>query len=191
MRIVVGLGNPGSKYRNTRHNVGFEVLAELGRRFSADGPKQQFEAEISDIRIADTKTLLVAPLTYMNLSGRPVGRLFDFYKMETTADIAVVCDDLNLDPGRLRWRAGGSHGGQKGLLDITRHLGTTDVPRLRIGIGRPPGRMDAADYVLGRYGRAEREEMDVTVAMAADSVEVWVREGLEAAANRYNPRRDE
>ena len=185
MRVVVGLGNPGKKYENTRHNVGFEVLAELASRWDADRPQIRFEAEICEVRIAEQKVLLVAPQTYMNLSGRAVGKLCDFYKLEPDA-FAVVCDDLNLPTGRLRWRAKGSHGGQKGLLDISRHLGTQEIARLRVGIGRPPGRQDPADYVLGRFGKPEREEMDIAVKEAADSVELWVREGTTAAMNRFN-----
>ncbi len=185
MKVVVGLGNPGQKYQNTRHNVGFEVLAELAKRWSADRPQVRFEAEICEIFVAETKVLLVAPQTFMNLSGRAVGKIADFYKLENDV-FSVVCDDLNLPGGRLRWRASGSAGGQKGLLDITRHLGTQDVARLRVGIGRPPGRQDPADYVLGRFSKAEREEMDLAVAHAADSVELWVSEGVTAAMNKYN-----
>ncbi|MFK7817647.1 MAG: aminoacyl-tRNA hydrolase [Planctomycetaceae bacterium] len=185
MKVVVGLGNPGSKYQNTRHNVGFEVVGELAKRFVADGPKVQFESEVCEIRIDGTKILLVAPQTFMNLSGRAVGKLCDFYKLEPAA-FAVVCDDLNLPTGRLRWRAKGSAGGQKGLLDITRHLGTQDIARLRIGIGRPPGRQNPADFVLGKFNKSEREEMDISVAEAADSVELWVREGVVSAMNRFN-----
>jgi PTH1 family peptidyl-tRNA hydrolase len=185
MKVVVGLGNPGRKYQNTRHNVGFEVVGELAKRFVADKPSVQFEAEVCEIRIDSTKVLLVAPQTFMNLSGRAVGKLCDFYKLEPEA-FAVVCDDLNLPTGRLRWRAKGSAGGQKGLLDITRHLGTQEVARLRVGIGRPPGRQDPADFVLGKFSKPEREEMDISVAEAADSVELWVREGVVSAMNRFN-----
>ncbi len=185
MKVVTGLGNPGRKYQNTRHNVGFEVVAELARRWQASGPQIRFDAEISDAVISGVRTLLVAPQTFMNLSGRAVGQVRDFYKLEPE-HIAVVCDDLNLPTGRLRWRAGGSHGGQKGLLDIERHLGTRTFPRLRIGIGRPPGRQDPADYVLGRFTRDEREIIDIAVQRAADSLEVWLQDGTSAAMNRYN-----
>lgn len=185
MKVVVGLGNPGKKYENTRHNVGFEVLAELASRFGADRPQIRFEAEICEIRVRDNKVLLVAPQTFMNLSGRAVGKLCDFYKLEPDA-FAVICDDMNLPGGQLRWRAKGSAGGQKGLLDISRHLGTQEIARLRVGIGRPPGRQDPADYVLGRFGKSEREEMDIAVKEAADSVELWVAEGTVATMNRFN-----
>ena len=185
MKVVVGLGNPGPKYQNTRHNVGFEVLAVLARRWGASQPQRQFEAEICDVIIRDQRTLLVAPQTFMNLSGRAVGKLVDFYKLQPDV-VSVICDDLNLPTGRLRWRAKGSAGGQKGLLDISRHLATQEIARLRIGIGRPPGRQDPADYVLGRFGKAEREEIDLAVEKAADSVELWLTEGTVTAMNKYN-----
>ncbi len=185
MKVVVGLGNPGPKYQNTRHNVGFEVLSVLATRWSAGKPQRQFEAEICDVLIRDQRTLLVAPQTFMNLSGRAVGKLFEFYKLQPDA-VTVICDDLNLPTGRLRWRAKGSAGGQKGLLDISRHLGTQEIARLRIGIGRPPGRQDPADYVLGRFGKAEREEIDLAIEKAADSVELWLTDGTVTTMNKYN-----
>lgn len=185
MKIVVGLGNPGAKYQNTRHNVGFEVLGVLAQRWNASTPKIQFEAEICDLQIKGVRTLLVAPQTYMNLSGRSVGKLADFYKLAPEV-FAVLCDDMDLQTGRLRWRAKGSAGGQKGLLDITRHLSTQEIARLRIGIGRPPGRQNAADYVLGRFSKTEREEMDIAVQKAADSVELWLTEGTTTTMNKFN-----
>lgn len=185
MKVVVGLGNPGLKYRGTRHNVGFEVLAELARRTGAPKPKVKFEAELVETTLSGEKVLLVAPHTYMNLSGRSVRQAVDFYQLPLD-DLLVVCDDLNLDVGRLRLRPGGSAGGQKGVADIIRHLGTEQFPRLRIGIGRPPGQMDAADYVLGRFSKQEREQVDHAVIAAADGVEQWVRAGISAAMNQVN-----
>lgn len=185
MKVVVGLGNPGPKYQGTRHNVGFDVLAALANRWNAGQPQRRFEAEICDVVIRDQRTLLVAPQTFMNLSGRAVGQIVDFYKLDPQV-VSVICDDLNLPTGRLRWRAKGSAGGQKGLLDISRHLGTQEIARLRIGIGRPPGRQDPADYVLGRFGKAEREEIDIAVEKAADSVELWLTDGTVTAMNKYN-----
>ncbi|MBI4576822.1 MAG: aminoacyl-tRNA hydrolase, partial [Planctomycetes bacterium] len=125
------------------------------------------------------------PQTYMNLSGEAVGEMVAFYKVEPR-DLLVVCDDIALPLGRLRVRASGSSGGQKGLDSILRRLGRRDVPRLRLGIGGPPGRMDATDYVLGRFGAADRQEVGVAVEEAALAVEVWVREGSEATMNRFN-----
>jgi peptidyl-tRNA hydrolase, PTH1 family len=143
MKLVVGLGNPGKKYQGTRHNVGFEVLDELARRTQAGGPKSKFSGNLVETRVDEEKLLLLYPHTYMNLSGNSVRPAFDFYKLELP-DVLVVCDDFNLPVGKLRLRPQGSSGGQKGLADIVRKLGSEEVPRLRIGIGRPPGRMDAA-----------------------------------------------
>jgi peptidyl-tRNA hydrolase, PTH1 family len=185
MKAVIGLGNPGPNYSGTRHNVGFEVLAELARRQGATRPAVKFEAEILELMLGGGKLLLVAPQTYMNNSGRSVRKLVDFYQL-TPEDLLVVCDDLNLDAGRLRMRPSGSAGGQKGLDDIIRRLGTQDFCRLRIGIGRPPGRMQATDYVLQRFREDERELMKVAVALAADGVEIWCQQGVEAAMNRVN-----
>src|SRR5690349_12898386 len=122
MKLIVGLGNPGRKYAGTRHNIGFEVLAELGRRNQAAAPRSAFEAEISEVAIAGERVLLASPQTFMNLSGRSVRKILDFYKLEHS-DLLVICDDLNLPTGRLRLRAAGSAGGQKGLQNIIEHLG--------------------------------------------------------------------
>ena len=185
MKLVVGLGNPESQYRNTRHNVGFEVVAELARRHGGGKPKLDFEAETIDVILAGEKTLLVAPQTFMNDSGRAVRKVLDFYKLEPT-ELLVVCDDMNLDTGRLRMRPQGSAGGQKGLHDIINRIGTESFTRLRLGIGRPPARMGVTAYVLGKFRSEERGNIDVAIAEAADGVELWIRDGIEAAMNRVN-----
>ena len=185
MKVVVGLGNPGPRYESTRHNVGFRVLAELARRWSAERPKRKFDAEIAEAQFAGEKVLLVAPQTYMNLSGRAVQPLLAFYSLEP-ADLLVLCDDMNLETGRLRLRGSGSAGGQKGLADIIQRLGTEQFSRLRIGIGRPPGQMDATDYVLGKFRSDEQEPIEHAIVTAGDAVEVWIKDGLAAAMNRFN-----
>jgi peptidyl-tRNA hydrolase, PTH1 family len=185
MKLVVGLGNPGPKYAGTRHNVGFDVLDRLSAAAPGSTVWTKFEAELCSVSIGSEKVLLAAPQTYMNLSGRAVRSLMDFYKL-AASDLLVVCDDLNLEPGRLRLRGSGTAGGQKGLQNIIQHLGTQEFARLRIGIGRPPGRMDAAAYVLQKFAAQERELMEVVVAQAADGVGLWVRQGIEAAMNRLN-----
>ena len=184
MKFVVGLGNPGLKYRGTRHNIGFDVLAELARRHGGSKPSLKFDAELVEVFVGE-KVLLVAPQTYMNLSGRAVRAVVDFYQT-TVADLLVVCDDINLDCGRLRLRPGGSDGGQKGLRDVINRLGTEEFARLRIGIGQPPGRMDATAWVLSRFRPEERETIDDAILRAADGVELWLRDGLDAAMNRVN-----
>lgn len=185
MKLIVGLGNPGRQYAGTRHNVGFDVLQVLSRRLNVDRWKSQFEAEIADARIGDEKVLLLAPTTYMNLSGRAVKSHLGFHKA-TAADVIVICDDLNLPSGKLRLRPAGTAGGQKGLQNIVDQLGTTQVARLRIGIGRPPAPIDPADYVLGRFSAEERPGIDTACASAADAVELWVQKGIDAAMNKFN-----
>jgi peptidyl-tRNA hydrolase, PTH1 family len=157
----------------------------LSRRFGADRPKLRFEAELSEIVVGGRKVLLLAPQTYMNNSGRSVRQLVDFYQVPAES-VLVACDDINLPLGRIRIRASGSSGGQKGLQDIIRHLGTEVVPRLRIGVGSPPGQMDSADYVLARFGTAEREVIDQAIVQGANAVELWVTGGLSSAMNRFN-----
>ena len=185
MKIVVGLGNPGDKYEGNRHNVGFDVLAELGRRWGAGKPRVRFEAVVTEIACGAEKLLLVAPQTFMNLSGRSVQQFVRFFQAALT-DVLVVCDDLNLKVGQLRLRASGSAGGQKGLQSILTCLGSEAVPRLRLGIGRPPANFDAADYVLSRFRKDELDQMDGVIVRAATAVEVWAREGLSNAMNQFN-----
>ncbi len=185
MKLVVGLGNPGAKYRRTRHNVGFDVLAELANRHGGTNPTIKHEAEIVEIFLSDEKIILAAPQTFMNLSGRAVRSLMDFYRLNLE-DLIVVCDDLNLDLGRLRLKPSGSAGGQKGLANIIQQTKTEEFARLRIGIGRPPGRMDAAAFVLGRFTEAETPEIELAVAKAADGVETWMRSDIQTAMNRVN-----
>ncbi|WP_459554412.1 aminoacyl-tRNA hydrolase [Lacunimicrobium album] len=186
MKVVVGLGNPESQYHGTRHNIGFDVIAELVRRTSATGPKSQFNAAIYETMIGNEKTLLVAPTTYMNLSGKCVQPLLAFYKLNPSLDLMVVCDDINLDVGRLRLRANGTDGGQKGLRSIIQMLGTNDYPRLRIGVGKPPGQQDLSSYVLGKFPDSELEIIKQSVERASTSIEFWVKEGLVSAMNRFN-----
>ena len=185
MKLVVGLGNPGRKYEGTRHNAGYMVLAELARRGGAPPPKSAFQGETSEVKINGERTLLLWPHTFMNRSGASVLAARDFYKI-TSEELLIVCDDLHLPLGSLRIRAQGSSGGQKGLADITRVLGTEVVPRLRVGIGEAPPAWDAADYVLGKFTRQELAMIEDVVVRAAEAVETWVRRGMQAAMNEYN-----
>ena len=190
-RFVVGLGNPGSRYARTRHNVGFMVVQELARRWSADGPRGAFDGQLYDARVelagAQQRVMLLMPMTYMNRSGSAVGQLAKFYKAEPQ-DILVVSDDLALSTGRLRARANGSAGGQKGLDDVLSALGTQSVPRLRIGIGSPPGTMSAADYVLTAFSEDELAAIRLAVDKAALAVEDWLTNGITYVMDRYNRR---
>lgn len=183
-KIVVGLGNPGKKYEGTRHNIGFELIAELSRRFSASKPKAKFEAEIAEISIGAERVLLVAPQTFMNASGRSIRQIVDFYQSPIDA-LLVVCDDINLPLGSIRLRRSGSSGGQKGLENTIQQLGTQEFSRLRIGVDAP-GDQETADYVLGRYGKREAPLIDTAIGTAAKAVEMWVAQGIGAAMNAFN-----
>jgi len=185
MKLVVGLGNPGSQYSGTRHNVGFDVIAELAQRWQCGKPQLKFQAEIREAFPPSGKVLLVTPMTYMNRSGESVQQIARFYQI-ASEDVVVICDDMNLPLGRLRWRASGSSGGQKGLADILLRLGTEKVPRLRLGVGRPPGSMDAAAWVLARFRAEERSEAELMAKLAADSIECWVADGIASTMNRFN-----
>lgn len=186
MKLIVGLGNPGPRYHLTRHNVGFDALNAFADRHFFPPCRSRFEGLVTDHSVGDEKVVLLAPQTYMNLSGRSVRQCADFYKIEIE-DILVLLDDMNLDLGRLRIRRGGSAGGQKGLADIIQHLGDNQIPRLRIGIGRPPGRMAGSDFVLQRFTDDERAEIDVSIADCVAGMETWIKEGVSAASNQLNP----
>ncbi len=185
MKLVIGLGNPGRKYEGTRHNVGFRVMAELANRHGRDKPKQAFQGEYVEAFVDTQKVLLLCPHTLMNRSGGSVLAARDFYKIPPE-DLLIVADDFNLPIAKLRFRPRGSSGGQRGLADVIRRLGTDEVPRLRIGIGSPPAGRDAAGWVLGRFAGDDKQEIDVAIARAADAVELWTREGMDVAMNRYN-----
>jgi PTH1 family peptidyl-tRNA hydrolase len=185
MKLIVGIGNPGPRYHLTRHNIGFDTLNAFAGRHSFPACRSQFSGLITDHTVNSEKVALLAPQTYMNASGRSVRQCVDFYKLELE-DILVLLDDMNLDVGRLRLRRGGSAGGQKGLADIIRHLGTDQFPRLRIGVGRPPGRMAAADFVLQRFTDDERQHIDVSIADSVAGMETWIRSGLNSAMNVLN-----
>ncbi len=185
MKLVVGLGNPGRQYEGTRHNVGFRVAAQLAAEHGRGKPKQAFQGEVVEAEIENEKVLLLCPHTLMNLSGGSVLGARDFYKIPE-ADLLVVSDDLNLPLGKLRFRPSGSSGGQRGLADVIRRLGTDAVPRLRIGIGSPPESRDAADFVLGKFTKAERGLIEEAIGRATDAVVSWVRDGMAVSMNRYN-----
>jgi len=186
MKIVVGLGNPGEQYRDTRHNVGFDVIDRLAADHTLSfevGPARALQAKWR-LAIGDT-VLLAKPLTFMNLSGEAAGSLCRYYKV-ALEDLLVVCDDVNLPLGRLRVRATGSEGGHNGLKSMAQHLGTIDYARLRIGVGRGEIRRDLADHVLARFAPDERPGIDDAVARAASAVETWVVDGLAKVMNTFN-----
>ena len=185
MKLIVGLGNPGRKYQGTRHNIGFDVLDELARKHDVAARKRKFEAEVAEVELAGQRTVLLWPQTYMNLSGTSVGKISDYYGL-LQDDLLVVCDDYQLPLGKLRFRAQGSAGGQKGLADVIRRLGSEQFARLRIGVGPLPDRWDAADFVLGQFGRSEGAAIEQAVWRAVDGVVDWLAEGTPFCMNRYN-----
>jgi len=191
IKLVVGLGNPGKRYDKTRHNIGFEVVEEAAKRWSATGPKAAFGGLAYDARPAlgdgrAARVLLLQPHTFMNCSGQAVRNIAGFYKARIE-DILIVLDDLALPIGKLRVRAGGSAGGHNGLSDIIRLMGSNAVARLRIGIGQSPAFMDTADYVLQRFADDEVDAIRQAVRRAAGAVEEWVFNGCRSAMDTYNP----
>lgn len=185
MKLVVGLGNPGHAYTDTRHNIGFEVLEALARRAGSPARRARFQGEVVQASIRGVPTLLLWPLTWMNLSGSCVLAARDFYKLPD-CDMIVVCDDFNLPLDTIRLRPGGSSGGQNGLADVLTRLGTTTIPRLRLGIGPMPPGWKSADFVLGKFPKTDRARVEAMVERAADAAEDWVALGIQAAMNTYN-----
>ena len=187
MKVVVGLGNPGKQYHGTRHNVGFAVIDGLAASPTCGKFQSRFSAQIAELMEGNEKVLLVKPETFMNLSGRCVRQVVDFYQLDL-ADLIVVCDDVNLPLGKLRIRPKGSHGGHNGLRDIQNHLGTQEYARLRIGVDAAGSEL--VDHVLGRFRPSERPVIDEAVAKAIEAVSVWAQQGLATSMNRYNTGKD-
>lgn len=190
MKIVVGLGNPGPKYETTRHNAGFLALDRLADRFKAEGPLKKGEAEVFTAQVRGEKVLLVKPLTYMNLSGRAVAPLCQFYKVEPE-DLIVIHDDLDLPPITMRIKTGGGSGGQKGIQSIDSSLGAgkTGYHRVRVGIGHPSkvgSRLAVVDYVLEQFSDQELKELDNLLEDVADAVELMIGGEVAKAMNRFN-----
>ena len=184
MKLIVGLGNPGSEYSDTRHNVGFLVVDELARRHEVALRSQaKWRARTAKLGSIGDGVLLAAPTTFMNLSGWAVREIAGFHKLEP-ADLLIVVDDADLPVGKLRLRPGGSAGGHNGLKSIIQELGTNAFPRLRIGVGRQEGEL--RNHVLGRFGAEEQERVDAAVTRAADAAELFAREGILAAMNAFN-----
>lgn len=185
MKLVVGLGNPGRRYRATRHNVGWEVVDRLARRLGVAVDKEEGWALVGTGTVGRTRVLLAKPLTYVNVSGTAVQDLRRRHRAKPQ-DIFLIVDDLDLSLGRIRLRPGGSHGGHNGLRSVIEALGSEAFPRLRIGIGRPPAGTDPADFVLTPFSADERHVRDAALERAAEAIETALREGLPEAMNRFN-----
>ena len=186
MKLIVGLGNPGAEYRDTRHNVGFNVVDELVNRWRvSDSWREKFDAlQIKTMRGEDS-VIISKPLTFMNRSGQAVAAIAGFYKIEP-ADVFVIVDEVALPLGRLRARPEGGAGGHNGLKSIIEHLGTNAFPRMRIGVGRGDNRRDLADHVLGRFDASERDTVSAAVLRAADASEMFLSDGIGRVMNTFN-----
>lgn len=184
MKLIVGLGNPGSEYAKTRHNAGFMVLERLAQRHDISGVKTNFHAGVLDGHVAGHRCLLAQPMTYMNRSGLTVSEAMNFYKLDPE-DLLVVVDEVALDVGTIRLRATGGAGGHNGLKDIEARLGTAGYPRLRIGVGSPT-RAARKDFVLGRFTEDQLADLDPALNRACDCIESWLNDGIEKAMSLYN-----
>lgn len=186
--LVVGLGNPGAEYEGTRHNVGADVVRVLAERHGARLRKSKERAVADEITLDGKRLALAIPLTYMNLSGEAVAPLVRRHGIDDLHRLVIVHDELDLPVGRLKLKLGGGLAGNNGLKSVKAHLHTDDFARVRIGIGKPPGRANGTDHVLKRPGRRDRAELDAVIADAADAVEMILREGIDVAMNRFNSR---
>lgn len=186
MYIIVGLGNPGKDYDNTRHNVGFMVIDEAAEKYHISVNEKKHKAIIGKGFIAGQKVILVKPQTFMNLSGESVRDIIDYYKIDEKTELIVISDDISLDVGALRVRKKGSAGGHNGLKNIILHLGHDEFRRIRMGVGEKPSGYDLADYVLGHFSKDEKAQIEESVKKAVDALEVIITDGPDAAMNQFN-----
>lgn len=185
MKCIVGLGNPGRKYKKTRHNIGFMVIDELLDRHNWKLDQAKFKGIYALEHYQNEKVILLQPQTFMNLSGESIKGLIDFYQINIE-DILVIYDDLDLPTGKIRLRQKGGHGGHNGVRSTIDHLGTKSFNRLRIGIGRPTGPVPVIDYVLGKFTREQREDVTMSIADAADACESWLERPFSEVMNDFN-----
>lgn len=190
MYIIAGLGNPTKEYDKTRHNVGFEVIDKLADRYDIDVSERKHRAFCGRGVIEGQKVLLVKPQTFMNLSGESLRSVLDYYKV-LPEELIVIYDDISLPPGQLRIRLKGSAGGHNGIKNIIAHLGTQEFPRIKVGVGGKPPRMDLKDYVLSRFSKGEQELMDEAFQEAAQAVVMMLGEGADRAMNHFNTKKKE
>ena len=187
MILIAGLGNPGRSYRSNRHNVGFMLLDRLSARLDAHFSRKAFNAIIAETRFENTKLILAKPQTMMNLSGRSIAPLAAYYKLESD-QMMIAYDEIDLEFGQIRIRPGGGAGGHNGMRSIIELLGHTDFPRMRLGVGRPPGRMEAATYVLRDFSESEAESLNQFLDRALECLVQFLSVGLEASMNSCNPK---
>jgi PTH1 family peptidyl-tRNA hydrolase len=190
VKLIVGLGNPGREYRDTRHNVGFMVVDALADRWRvSDAWRERFDALQIKTTVGDAPVVIAKPLTFMNLSGQAVSAIAGFFKIEP-ADVLVIVDEAALPLGRLRARRDGGAGGHNGLKSLIQHLGTQNFPRMRVGVGRGADGRDLSDHVLGRFEPSERETVSAAVLRAADATEMFISDGIERVMNAFNAAQD-
>ncbi|MBQ7372804.1 MAG: aminoacyl-tRNA hydrolase [Blautia sp.] len=186
MYMIAGLGNPGSKYQRTRHNMGFDTLDYLIEKHHIPQSGVKFNAMYGKGTIGGEKVVLVKPLSYMNLSGGPIRDMVHFFKIDPETELIVISDDIDLEPGRIRIRKQGSAGGHNGLKDIIQQLGTQNFTRIKIGVGAKPKDWDLADHVLSRFTDSDRKLVDEAIRIAGDAVELMLEKGVDAAMNACN-----
>jgi PTH1 family peptidyl-tRNA hydrolase len=189
VKLVAGLGNPGDAYARTRHNVGWQVADRLARVLGATFAATKFGAELAEASTGGERVWIMKPQTFMNHSGEAIGPALKFWKLEAS-DLLVVHDDLELDPLRVQLKVGGGHGGHNGLKSINAHAGTPDYARLRVGVGRPPAQVDPADWVLGRFPRADDARLEACIEWAAEAARLFCEQGAGKAMNMVNRRRE-
>lgn len=186
MKLVVGLGNPGSKYENTRHNVGFRVIDELSQQLAIPVQKERFQSLLGEGRVGTEKVFLCKPLTFMNLSGQSVAQIRRFYGSLAPEDIIVAYDDMDFQPGQVKLRRQGSSGGHNGIKSLIESLGTMEFLRVRVGIGRPEPGANTISHVLGVFSPTDVDEVEKAVRLAAFSIRTALEKGFDAAMNQYN-----
>ena len=185
MKLIVGLGNPGAEYDNTRHNIGFDVIDELSRKHNIPVRSMEKHGLVGQGMIGSDKVMLVKPQTFMNISGVCVAGLVDYYSLDME-DVIIIYDDVTLDIGKIRLRPHGSAGGHNGIKSLINELGTQEFQRIRVGVGKKPVHYDLADWVLGHFKKEEREVMDKSVQLSAEAVESILDKGIGFAMNMYN-----
>ncbi len=186
MYIIVGLGNPGKEYKNTRHNIGFDVIDVIAEKEGISVTEKKHKAHVGKGVICGQKVILAKPQTYMNLSGESVRSLLDYYKADEEEELIVISDDISLPPGQIRIRKKGSAGGHNGLKNIIAHLGHDTFMRIKMGVGEKPKGYDLADYVLGHFDNVDRKIMDDAAKNAADAIDMILTADVDAAMNHYN-----
>jgi PTH1 family peptidyl-tRNA hydrolase len=188
--LIVGLGNPGREYKADRHNIGFMVLDRFSQSLGTSFKRVQFDSTFSDIRLDANKVILAKPQTFMNRSGNSVAQLKRYYRIPA-GNLLVVFDDLDLPLGVIRVRPHGGSSGHRGMQSIIAKVGTQEFPRMRLGIGRPPGRMDASDYVLQSFSNEEEQIVEIQINRAVECIETFLKAGIESAMNQFNQQRGE